>query len=265
MDSFEQAFSDTERAAISTQKSATALVNLAKQLQKAAKEGNITAIKRLQDRFNSDLDVLRQEVANAVKTWPFKDEEEEKYLSGEYTEELRSAAEEKGLAVHERDGRLISHPSIVRVLPSDRAVRIDRKQTSNIRPSHLVDLLLANQKKPARYPSARFLEALYNVYSDIVKESSSDRMLKDSGQVVSLERIYKLFTSLPGSQSEYNQTDFARDLYVLDANGPKHTRKGATVDFPSSTGARRARGLFEFVGPDGRSVAYYGIRFTGGT
>ena len=265
MISFEQAFSDTERAAISTQESATALVNLAKQLQKAAKEGNITAIKRLQDRFNSDLDVLRQEVANAVKTWPFKDEEEEKYLSGEYTEELRSAAEEKGLAVHERDGRLISHPSIVRVLPRDRAVRIDRKQTSNIRPSHLVDLLLANQKKPARYPSARFLEALYNVYSDIVKESSSDRMLKDSGQVVSLERIYKLFTSLPGSQSEYNQTDFARDLYVLDANGPKHTRKGATVDFPSSTGARRARGLFEFVGPDGRSVAYYGIRFTGGT
>lgn len=265
MDTFEQAFSDTERAAISTQASATALVRLTRQLQKAAKEGNIAAVKRLQVRLNSDLDVLRQEVANVVVTWPFNEQEEEQYLNERYTEELRSAAEEKGLALHERDGQLVSHPSIVRVLPRDRAVRIDRKQTSNIRPSHLVDLLLANQKKPARYPSSRFLESLYNVYSDIVKESSSDRMLKDSGQVVLLERIYKLFTSLPGSQSEYNQTDFARDLYVLDANGPKHTRKGATVDFPSSTGAKRARGLFEFVGPDGRSVAYYGIRFTGGT
>ena len=265
MDSFEQAFSDTERAAASTQKSAAALARRAKRLENAAKQGSIAVIKRELGALNSDLDVLRQEVANAVKTWPFQDEEEEQYLSEQYAAELRQAAEALGLAIHERDGQLISHPSIVRVLPRDRAVRIDRKQTSNIRPSHLVDLLLANQKKPARYPSARFLEALYNVYSDIVKESSSDRMLKDSGQVVSLERIYKLFTSLPGSQSEYNQTDFARDLYVLDANGPKHTRKGATVDFPSSTGARRARGLFEFVGPDGRSVAYYGIRFTGGT
>ncbi len=48
MDSFEQAFSDTERAATSTLQSAAGLVSLAKQLQKAAKEGNIAAIKRVQ-------------------------------------------------------------------------------------------------------------------------------------------------------------------------------------------------------------------------
>ena len=261
MESFERAFSDTERAAASTQKSAAALAKLAKQLEKAAKEGNIGTIKRLQGRVNADLNTLRQEVANAVETWPFTEEDEEQYLNEQYATELRQAAEEKGLSIHERDGRLISHPSIVRILPGDRAVRIDRKKVSTIRPSHLVDVLLENQKKPARYESARFLEALYDVYSDIVKEGSSNRMLKGVGRVITLDRIYKLFTSLPGSNREYDRTDFARDLYFLQTEGPKHTRRGAAVYFPSSTGTRSSRGLFTFVGPDGQDIQYYGVRF----
>ena len=264
MDSFEQAFGDTERAAVSTQESATAVVKLARQLQKAAREGNIAAIKRLLSRFNSDLEVLRQEVANAIATWPFGEQEEEHYLSGEYTDELRRVADEQGLAIHERDGRLISHPSIVRVLPRERAVKIDRKQTSTIRPSHLVGLLLENQKKPARYRSDLFLESLYEVYSDIVREGNSGRILGGSGRVVPLDRIYRLQNSLPGRNREYDRTDFARDLYFLDSTGPKRTRKGAAVDFPSSTATRSSKGLFSFVGPDGRNVTYSGIRFIEG-
>ena len=41
------------------------------------------------------------------------------------------------------------------------------------------------------------------------------------GRVVQLERVYRLFTSLPGSDREYNRTDFTRDLYLLDRDGPK--------------------------------------------
>ena len=269
MDSFEQAFGDTERAAISTQKSATALVTLAKQLQKAAKEGNIAEIKRLQNRFNADLDGLRQEVANALKTWPFRDEEEEQYLNEQYTAELRRVAEMQGLAIQERDGRLISHPSVVRVLPGDRAVRIDKqKKAFTIRPSYLAGLLLANQKKPGLTQSQNraFLESLYSVYSDIVREDNSGtgRMdFKGSGRVVPLDRIYRLSTSLPGISIEYDRTEFARRLYFLDSNGPKQTRRGAIVDFSSSTGTRSSKGLFSFVGPDGQDVTYYGIRFMG--
>ena len=177
MDSFEQAFSDTERAAISTQKSATALVTLAKQLQKAAKEGNIAEIKRLQNRFNAE-------------------------------------------------------------------------------------------KKPGLTQSQNraFLESLYSVYSDIVREDNSGtgRMdFKGSGRVVPLDRIYRLSTSLPGISIEYDRTEFARRLYFLDSNGPKQTRRGAIVDFSSSTGTRSSKGLFSFVGPDGQDVTYYGIRFMG--
>ncbi len=262
MDSFEQAFSDTERAATSTLQSAAGLVSLAKQLQKAAKEGNIAAIKRAQNRLNTDLDALRQEVANAVETWPFRDEDEEQYLNNQYAAELLRVASERGLEIHERDGRLISHPSMVRILAGERAVRIDRKKTTTIRPSYLAEFLLVNQKKPGRYQSGAFLESLYNVYSDIVKEESSNRLVEGGGRVVPLDRIYRLLTSLPGISREYDRTDFAMDLYNLDSSGLRRTRSGASVSFPASTGTRRPRGLFSFVGPDGRDVEYYGVRFT---
>ena len=262
MDSFERAFSNTERAAESTVKSATALVTLARQLQKAAKEGNITAIKRAQGRLDDALEVLRQTVGNALQSWPFQDGEEEQYLKSGYIDELRRTASEMGLTIRERDGRLISHPSIVRTLPGDRAVRIDKKKVSTIRPSHLVGILLDNQKKSGRHPAGRFLEALYAVYSELVREDSSDRLMEHgSGRMVPLARIYKLFTSLPGSGRDYAPMDFARDLYQLETSGVTKTRSGARVFFHASTGTRSDKGVFTFVGPDGRDVKYYGVRF----
>ena len=263
MDSFERAFSDTERAADSTLKSAAELVKLARQLQRAARDGNVTAIKRTRDKVDAQLSDLRQAAANTIRSWPFKDEEEEQYLKDSYTAELRGVASERGLEIYERDGRLISHPSIVRVLPGDRAVRIDRKKVSTIRPSYLVDLLIGNQKKPGRFPAGRFLEALHQVYSELVKKDSAGRLIEGvHGQVVQLSRIYKLFTSLPGSNRDYTPTDFARDLYQLETSGVTKTKSGATAAFPASTGTRGTRGLFTFVGPDGQNVQYYGIRFT---
>lgn len=261
MSSFELAFNDTERAAASTIRSAAGLGKLAKRLEKAAKEGNIAAIKRAQGELGNAVNALAQEVDNAVKVWPFQDDEEERYLREDYAAELRAVAAQKGLTIYERDGRLVSHPSMVRIQPGDRAVRIDRKKVSTIRPSHLVSLLLENQRKPIRFQSASFLEALFNVYSEITREGSSDRLMKVDGRVMPLERVYNLLTSLPGSRREYDRTDFAKDLYELETKGPKKTNSGATVSFPASTGTRSGRGLFTFVGPTGQDIVYYGIRF----
>ena len=263
---FEQGFRDAERAAATMLDAVGDLTKLARQLQKAAREGSIGGMKRAQERLDGALASVGQATFNATQSWPFKDGDEERYLSDRYADELRRIASELGLTIHERDGRLVSHPSILRILPGDRAVRVDKKRVSTIRPSYLASLLLENQKKAGRYDSARFLESLYNVYVEIVRDVSADLAGSGGfGTVVPLDRIYRLFTSLPGSSREYDRTDFARDVYLLDVNGPRSTRKGAAVSFPSSTGARSSKGLFTFVGPDGRDVAYYGIRFTRGS
>ncbi len=259
MDTFEQAFSDTERAADSTLKVASSLTSQLKALQKAAQRGNIAAIKRAQSNIEAALTQLRQEVNNASGAWPYQDDEVKQGLETRYLDELRQAAQSNGLQTHEQDGRLVAHPSIVRVLPGERAVRIDRKQTSDIRPSHLTALLLANQRRPVRHQSASILQALYDVYSDFLREESPDRLVKGSAPVVPLETIYRRLTYLPGSSRDFDRGDFARAVYTLDAGVDKKTRSGATVEFSP---AERPRGVFAFIGRDGQVIRYYGIRFT---
>ena len=263
MVSFEQACSDTERAAEAARKCAGNVVSQARALAKAAQTGNITGIKRCREKLNDALTSLLEEVSNAGSCWPFSDEEEQLLFGEQYTDAIKAVADAKGLRIHEQDELLISYPSIVRILPAERAVRVDKKRVFTVRPSYLVDLLLANQKKSSGFPPQRFLESLYSVYTDIMDRSSSDILSSRSGSVVPLARIYKLMTSLPGAARDYDRNDFARDLYMLDSNGPRRTRNGATVSFPSSTGTRkRSRDLFSFIGPEGGNAEYYGIRFS---
>ncbi len=261
--SFEQAFGDAENAAEAARKSASQVVSQAKALTKAAQSGNIAAIKRGQEKLKEALAELEQEVSNASACWPFTDEEEKRKFDDGYAAELQNAADGIGLKIYERDGLLISYPSIVRTLSADCAVRVDRKKVSTIRPSYLADFLLKNQNKSSGFPPERFLETLHAVYKEVVSEGASGLAQGSGGRVVPLARIYRLITALPGGSREYDRADFARDLYKLDSEGIDRTKSGAAVSFPSSTGTRRrSSDLFSFVGPDGNNVEYYGIRFS---
>ena len=277
-----QGFSDAEKTAELTLKSGTDLDGLAKQLrrdatqlQKAAKEGNIRDIKlrtaaigRAATRLEGVPGSLRQAVANAVQTWPFNEEQEEIYLREKYAAELRDVATRNGLEVFERDGVLISPPSILRILPSNRAISIDNKRALTIRPSHLTSLLQENQekqKKQRRNQSGPFLEALYAAYWKIGDGQRSRRLVTGTVRsVVPLQELYDFMTLWPGSRLEHDRVEFAGEIYQLEVNGPYHTKNGLRVSFPTSTAARSTRGIFTFVGPNGQIITYYGIQFSGG-
>lgn len=264
MPNFEEGFAATENAADSVLNALNEATRLARQLRKASQDGNIAAVRRLSERLDPAVNLIRQEVANAVTAWPFSTEEERQYLEGGYSSELQAEAQKGGVQMFERDGRLIAHPLVVRVLPGERAVRIDRRQSSNIRPSKLVADLEGLQRRPSRFRPQQFLESLYRAYLELAERDTADRLrLGDTGQVVRLERIYRLFTGLPGSEREYTRLDFARDLYALQESGVREVRDGARVSFPASTGTRSPQGVISFVGPDGETILFYGIQFTG--
>ena len=210
---------------------------------------------------------LKQEVSNVVSSWPYSEDEERDFFGSQFVNALMEAAEEKGLTIDQRDDFLVSYPSLLRINPSECTIRLDKKKVATVRPSFLANLLLANQKRKSGFTPARFLESLYQVYRDIegpkkkAGRKPQSTLFDDQRPVVPLIRIYKLMTSLPGNAAEYSRTDFARDLYILDSDGPYETRSGAKVAFPSSTGARtRSSDLFTFIGPNG-DAEYYGIRF----
>ena len=260
MNSFESGFDIVERTAKSTKESASQIGKIATRLEKAAKRGEINAMRRELAALDSSLAALRQQAANAQEAWPFQSEEESNYLLDGYMSELHQVASEKELLkTHLQDGRLIAHPSIVRPLPSNRAVSVDKRQVSTIRPSYLAQLLVKNQKKPARFKTDEFLEALYETYKLVARvQSGSARpsLASGRGPTVQLNRIYQSLTSLPGVRRDYDRTEFARDLYNLELSGSR-TRSGAQVFFPSAR-----QGGFQFVNPDGLVIVYSTIQFS---
>ena len=254
MTGFEDAFAATEDAAASTAKSAGNVARLARALEKAAKTGNISALRRARADMNAALAALAQQVDHATQAWPFQPPEEEAYLREGFAGELRRVAASQGLDIHQQDERLVAHPVILRMLPAARAVRIDRKQASTIRPSHLASLLLANQQKPAKFSGGNILEAVHNAYKMLTERQSA--LERRPAPVIPLGNIYASLTLMPGSSRDYSRTDFARDLYRLDTEGPRQTRSGALLTFHSGR-----RSNITFVAPDGHQLTYYNVAF----
>ncbi len=250
---FERGFADVERAASGAAKASQSLVSLTKAVEKAAREGDLAALERSADRLDAALAAVRQEVANTRTAWAMSPEEVQRYLAADYGEELLDAARTAGLAMSERDGRLVAFPSIVRILPAERAIRIDKKRLTGIRPGRVAAILKAAQTKKSKFPVERFLESVYRAYRFVVQGQA--------GKTVLLEDILAAFTLRPGSSAEYDQSDFARDLYALDRSEVRQTKSGARVSLPAATGTKGQKGVLNFVGPDGELVTYYGIRF----
>lgn len=254
MRTFEEGFEDVERSATGAARATTGLLTNLKQLRRAAQAGDISSIRRTSERLATAVDAVRQEVANARQAWPFDEHEEVAYLEDGYEGELVAAASAIGLRIAAQDGRLLAYPSVVRVLPGERSVRIDRKRVAAVRPSRLSAQLKAAQSQKPRFAVERFLESLFRAYRRIVGDDGM-------GRSVSLVEVHELLTLLPGMASEYSRSDLTRDIFTLDRSGVDRTKGGFRVSLPASTGTKSARGSLSFVAPDGELVTYYAVRF----
>ena len=250
---FEDAFDEVEKAAQAALRAGGRLAAAAKALAKAAREGDIRGIQKAREGLSSETDTARQEAANACVAWPFSSEAEEQYLREGYAEELLRSAETGGLKMQRHNGTLVAYPLVIRVLPSNRVIALNRKRVSGLRPSRLVERLKAIQNGKSRGNSQAFLEALFSAYKLTAKGERA-------GTAMSLKEIFGILTLLPGT--DYSREDFARDLFTLVRSGISVTQSGARVSLPASTGTRDRRDTFVCVSPDGEIVPFYAIKFT---
>jgi hypothetical protein len=164
-------------------------------------------------------------------------------------------AAERGVAMFEEDDRLLCYPSIVRVVPGDSVVEIDRRRERRLRPSVLIGLLAAAQQRPPRFHAEQFLESLARGYELVVGNEAKKR-----DAVVRLVDIWSVLTLLPGQGKEYTRPEFARDLYLLDQSGGRQTKEGRTLRWHASTGTRSA-GVLTTVARTGQQQRYWGVSF----
>lgn len=185
------------------------------------------------------------------------DLDEVDYLgSGAYAKELLDTAAERGVKMFEEDDRLLCYPFLIRLLPADAAIEVDRRREKSLRPSALVDRLAAAQSRPPRFRPEPFLDSLWSGYELVVAREG-----KSVGAVVRLVDVWGVLTLLPGQGRDYSRPEFARDLYLLDQSAVATTRSGRRLRWHASTGTRGS-GVLHTVARTGQQQRYWGVSFT---
>lgn len=223
-------------------------------LYKAVETGKVRDIEKLRQEAQQAAEVAVEE-ARICESFDFNIEN---YLHDGYSDELLKAAEDAGVDVFERDGKLFSYPVLVDLEPGRLAVRIDKSLHADIHPDRIAGVLKKAQSREPRTNPNNIINMLFRGYELVRAEAGMD-----SYTDILLREIYKVLTILPGSKSEYTLLDFTRDLYFLDISGVTETRRGYRLNWAASTISRESsKDMLTFVTRDGHEKKYAAVKFT---
>jgi hypothetical protein len=247
----EGALARVERAVEASSKAVASLARELKRAHAAAASGQVRELRRTLDAVQALAGEVVQRVDAAATAYDV--DEVDMLGSGAYAKELLAAAEAADVAMFADDDRLLCYPSIVRVLPGEAALEIDRKRARGIRPSVVIAALAKAQRAGPRFKPAPFLASLVGAYDLVVAGQG-----KEPGAVVRLLEVYNALTLLPGQSRDYTRAEFARDLYLLDQSGETAGPGGRRLRWAASSGTRQA-GVLTTVTMSGQQQRYWGI------
>ncbi len=251
---FEKQCTTVERACNSLSGTLKAAISAERALSKAAADGDIAKIRKASLQLGQLAEALQQASNHAATAWSWSEIDEEKYLQDEYETELIEAASRSGVRIDRLDDRLSAFPALLKILPSQRSIRVDAKRLSALRPSVVAARLVALQSaKPTLNPE-RFLATLFDAYRQAVGADNLERGTK-------LVDLYDILTIHPEMRKQYDKNEFTRDLHLLDRSGITTTKQGYELSLPAATGTKSSSGTLTIVGSDGNAHTYYGIRF----
>src|SRR5579859_1861512 len=232
--SLEQALDQTEAEADRALLAAAATTKALKRARSAAHLGNLRDLPAALAAAEQAVAALQAQLAQTVESWDF---DAESYLGdGSFARELLEAAAAMKVRMFEQDERLYCYPALIRILPADRAILIDRDRERRLRPKVLVARLQEMQRRPPRFRPDAFLETLHKAYTVLIARRGKDARGRSLAEP--LLDVYQLLTLLPGQSRDYSRQEFARDIYLLDRSEATTTRSGQMVSWPASTGTR---------------------------
>jgi hypothetical protein len=251
----EEALAATEHAVEDALKAAAAVTRELRRALAGAKHGQLRDTRRALANAEAAVAGLVERAGAAHRGFDFDGQEH--LASGGYVKELLAAAQARGVKIFEEEDRLLCYPSLLRVLPGEVAVEIDKVRERRIRPSVLVDALARNQDRPPRFKAETFLDSLRAGYELVVASQG-----KKPDAVIRLVDVWSVLTMLPGQRGQYAKQEFARDLYLLDQSGVTRTaRSPRELRWSASTGTK-STGVLVTVARGGQPQNYWGISFT---
>jgi len=240
--------SQTDRAL----QAASEITKAVRHAKSAAATGKLADMEKSIAQARQQLGILQERMSMLEDSWTF--DSARYFESGSYSRELIAAVEKEEMKAVERDGRVLCYPSVLRILPAEQSLEIDRKKQRGVRPSFVARELKKHRNKSAGMKPERLLEVLYNTYEVLVQGQKGTR-------VVRLSEIHDLLTQLPQAK-DYSKAEFARDLVQLDMSDVRVTRSGKRLALRADTAVRSGAPFFA-VTPEGEVRVYSGVEFKG--
>lgn len=248
----EAALTEVEEAASRTLAAAGAVTRTIKQARAAASTGKLPDMVKSIAQARQQLALLDDQVRELESSWSF--DAEAYFGSGGYARELLAAIEARELRPVERDGRILCYPSILRIVPGEQALEIDRKKERRVRPGFVAAELSKRAGRRTGMRPEQMIEVLYNVWEPLAARPQATGLVR-------LVAIFDMLTLLPQAR-EYTKPEFARDLLQLDMSSVRTTRAGHRLKLRADTAAKGAS-VLSAVTPEGEVRIYSSIEFAG--
>ena len=188
----EKALAKTEADVDATLKAANSVVSSLKRFRGVIKTGSLRELRKTIESAEQAVAALKQQFSNTKNGWNFDTED---YIASKaFPDEILEMSKSLGLKIFEQDERLYCYPFLIRIIPNELAIQIDKTKDKRLRPSTLVSHLKALQNKPVRFRPEMFLESLFSAYETLIRSRGKDQVGK--GIVIPLLDIYRLLTLL---------------------------------------------------------------------
>jgi hypothetical protein len=131
--SLEKALAKTEADVEATLKTAVSVVNSLKKFRINIKMGNLRDLKKTIESAEQAIASLKQQFINTKEGWNF--DSDNYVMSRAFIEEIKEMSQSLGVRMFEQDERLYCYPFLLRILPTELAVQIDKQKERRLRPS----------------------------------------------------------------------------------------------------------------------------------
>jgi len=258
--SLEDTLTGLDAHLLDAEKQATALLQVARRLRRAAREGAVASLPAAIAAAQADAARIGEPFSNAAAALEY--DVPGAFASGAWLDELAAAASAAGVVLVRREGRITAFPVALRLDARAQGVRIGRKLEKRIRPSFIAAQLKALQQRPDRFNARQFLDRLFRLYESKarVEDPSWRPSQPGTGPLVALADLYDQLTVLPAAAADYPQEEFVADLLRLDRQPDATGSHGHRFELGGSTGRKGGKRLTLFD-ETGEQHDYYAIRF----
>lgn len=227
---YEQLYQQYQENEIALKDASAKVAKLQKAIMKNLEVGDLKQYKANSAAFLAALEEAKN-IASLIEENINQFDTNEYFESGEFSQELLSAAQDMNIDLSGTFPNFESFPFKIRIESENSDIYLDKKKYSTIRPKAFLDIVKAGHEKLNKesFNETNFATELSQIY-----DLALLKLNKKPGSEINLSVLYKFVVPMSRFKKEYNLQSYAFDLARLFMKDPVTLKDGRSYKFGTS-------------------------------